>query len=79
MYHYLEHTADPAAELDAATALLAPGGHLMVEVPDPRLPWHGPPTPARRLARGAVMTAAFPALAAGAALDRRHGLRAWSS
>ncbi|MGI5170564.1 methyltransferase domain-containing protein [Spirillospora sp. CA-253888] len=35
MNHYLEHTADPAAELDAARTALAPGGHLLVELPDP--------------------------------------------
>ncbi|MEV7617383.1 class I SAM-dependent methyltransferase [Streptomyces sp. NPDC089799] len=53
MYHYLEHTRDPLAELDAAAAVLVPGGHLMVEVPDPEsrmadllrqlwLPWFQP-------------------------------------
>jgi SAM-dependent methyltransferase len=35
MHHYLEHTRDPAAELDAAATVLAPGGHLLIEVPDP--------------------------------------------
>ncbi|MCP2343671.1 class I SAM-dependent methyltransferase [Actinomadura rupiterrae] len=35
MNHYLEHTSDPAAELDAAVAVLAPGGHLLIELPDP--------------------------------------------
>jgi SAM-dependent methyltransferase len=35
MYHYLEHTLDPKAELDAAHTALAPGGHLIIEVPDP--------------------------------------------
>ena len=38
MFHYLEHTADPAAELDAATVALQPGGHLVVEMPDPQDP-----------------------------------------
>lgn len=38
MSHYLEHTRDPAAELDAARTALAPGGHLLVEVPDPESP-----------------------------------------
>jgi SAM-dependent methyltransferase len=35
MHHYLEHTRDPAAELDAAAAVLEDGGHLLVEVPAP--------------------------------------------
>ncbi|GAA2459781.1 hypothetical protein GCM10010191_95100 [Actinomadura vinacea] len=35
MHHYLEHTMDPRAELDAAARVLPPGGHLLVEVPDP--------------------------------------------
>lgn len=139
MCHYLEHTPDPAEQLDAAAALVAPGGHLLVEVPnpecrwgrllgswwmpwfqpqhlnllpaaalrqalvdrgfqvvaselvgphqpaelmfaalfaaealapDPRLPWHGPPTRLRRTTRGAVMAAAMPVLAAGAVADR---------
>lgn len=53
MSHYLEHTRDPAAELDAAHTVLAPGGHLLIEVPDPEfvlgrwlgrywLPWFQP-------------------------------------
>ncbi|MEU9301981.1 class I SAM-dependent methyltransferase [Streptomyces sp. NPDC048269] len=53
MYHYLEHTRDPMAELDAAAAVLAPGGYLTIEVPDPEsrmarllgpawLPWFQP-------------------------------------
>jgi SAM-dependent methyltransferase len=35
MSHYLEHTLDPRAELAAARTALVPGGHLMIEVPDP--------------------------------------------
>ncbi|MCP3754740.1 class I SAM-dependent methyltransferase [Streptomyces sp. TBY4] len=53
MYHYLEHTRDPLAELDTAAAVLAPGGYLTIELPDPEsrmarllgpawLPWFQP-------------------------------------
>lgn len=53
MYHYLEHTRDPLAELDTAAAVLAPGGFLTIELPDPEsrmarllgpawLPWFQP-------------------------------------
>ncbi|MEV8021342.1 class I SAM-dependent methyltransferase [Streptomyces sp. NPDC086554] len=53
MYHYLEHTRDPLAELDAAAAVLPTGGHLLIELPDPEsrlarllgpawLPWFQP-------------------------------------
>jgi SAM-dependent methyltransferase len=45
MHHYLEHTRDPRREVEAALAMLNPGGHLMIEVPDPESPW------ARRLGR----------------------------
>ncbi len=38
MHHYLEHTLDPRAELDAAAHVLAPGGMLQIEVPDPEYP-----------------------------------------
>ena len=38
MHHYLEHTPDPRRELDAAARLLEPGGHLIIEVPDPEWP-----------------------------------------
>ncbi|MFJ3518390.1 methyltransferase domain-containing protein [Streptomyces sp. NPDC090131] len=53
MYHYLEHTRDPLTELDAAATVLAPGGFLAIELPDPEsrmarllgpawLPWFQP-------------------------------------
>lgn len=53
MYHYLEHTRNPLAELDTAAAVLAPGGYLTIELPDPEsrmarllgpawLPWFQP-------------------------------------
>ncbi len=35
MHHYLEHTRDPGAELDAAAVALAPAGLLSIEMPDP--------------------------------------------
>lgn len=35
MHHYLEHTRDPLREIDAAIKVLKPGGHLVIEVPDP--------------------------------------------
>nr|HEX4315320.1 class I SAM-dependent methyltransferase [Kofleriaceae bacterium] len=40
MSHYLEHTLDPRAEIDAAATALAPGGCLLIEVPDPEF-WLG--------------------------------------
>ena len=40
MFHYLEHTLDPHRELAAAHKALAPGGHLLIEVPDPES-WSG--------------------------------------
>ncbi|MFD0898972.1 class I SAM-dependent methyltransferase [Actinomadura sediminis] len=40
MHHYLEHTADPLGELDAAAKVLPPGGHLLIEMPDPES-WFG--------------------------------------
>lgn len=77
MYHYLEHTRDPLAELDAAAAVLAPGGHLTIELPDPQsrmadllgpmwLPWFQPQhqhlIPARNL-REALACRGFEVLA----------------
>ncbi|WP_433716048.1 class I SAM-dependent methyltransferase [Nocardia sp. CA-084685] len=35
MFHYLEHTREPFIELDAAAAALTPGGHLLIELPNP--------------------------------------------
>lgn len=35
MHHYLEHTREPLDELDAAAVALHPGGHLLIELPDP--------------------------------------------
>ena len=35
MFHYLEHTVDPLAELDAAWRVLEPGGLLVIELPAP--------------------------------------------
>ncbi|MFJ6988037.1 MULTISPECIES: class I SAM-dependent methyltransferase [unclassified Streptomyces] len=36
MLHHLEHTLDPRAELAAALHALRPGGHLLLELPDPQ-------------------------------------------
>jgi SAM-dependent methyltransferase len=36
MSHYLEHTRDPRAEIEAARTVLARDGLLMIEVPDPQ-------------------------------------------
>ncbi|MEU5247206.1 class I SAM-dependent methyltransferase [Streptomyces asoensis] len=35
MFHYLEHSTDPDRELRAALGAVRPGGHLLIEVPDP--------------------------------------------
>ncbi|GAA3995893.1 class I SAM-dependent methyltransferase [Streptomyces sp. NBC_01373] len=36
MIHHLPRTPDPRAELRAALAVLRPGGHLLLELPDPQ-------------------------------------------
>jgi SAM-dependent methyltransferase len=38
LFHCLEHTPDPRAEIAAAYTALAPGGLLVIEVPDPEAP-----------------------------------------
>ncbi|MFB7501394.1 class I SAM-dependent methyltransferase [Streptomyces sp. NPDC056161] len=35
MFHHLQYAPDPREELRAALTVLRPGGHLLVEVPDP--------------------------------------------
>ncbi|AHH96307.1 class I SAM-dependent methyltransferase [Kutzneria viridogrisea] len=40
MYHYLEHTTDPKAELAAAAEALPGGGYLAIELPDPECRWN---------------------------------------
>ncbi|MGW2699382.1 class I SAM-dependent methyltransferase [Streptomyces sp. NPDC001340] len=41
MFHHLGHAPDPRAELRAALTVLRPGGHLVVEVPDPHSAFAG--------------------------------------
>jgi SAM-dependent methyltransferase len=36
LFHYLEHTQDPASELRSAARLLTAGGRLILEIPNPR-------------------------------------------
>ncbi|MBV2353611.1 class I SAM-dependent methyltransferase [Streptomyces sp. J2-1] len=36
LFRHLQHAPDPRTELRAALAVLRPGGHLVVELPDPR-------------------------------------------
>jgi len=38
MHHYLEHTRDPRADLDAVARVLPPGGYVLIELPDPQWP-----------------------------------------
>jgi Methyltransferase domain len=40
MFHCLEHTREPDEELEGAMGVLVPGGHLLIEVPDPTS-WFG--------------------------------------
>ena len=39
MFHYLEHTPEPQRQLEAARHVLRPGGHLVIDVPDPEARW----------------------------------------
>lgn len=39
MFHYLEHCREPQQELETARTVLRPGGHLVIDVPDPEAPW----------------------------------------
>ncbi|MBH1932961.1 class I SAM-dependent methyltransferase [Streptomyces sp. AV19] len=41
MHHYLEHTADPRGQLQAAHMVLRSGGLLQIEVPDPESAYSG--------------------------------------
>ncbi|ATL27176.1 class I SAM-dependent methyltransferase [Streptomyces formicae] len=41
MFHYLAHRPDPREELRAARTVLRPGGHLMIEAPDPECRYTG--------------------------------------
>ncbi|MBI1353697.1 MAG: methyltransferase domain-containing protein [Acidobacteria bacterium] len=41
MFHYLEHTVDQRAELRAAYTAVAPGGHVIIEVPNPESAFSG--------------------------------------
>ena len=58
MFHYLEHSSEPPAELAAARTALRPGGHLLIEVPDPE----SLARPAARSLVAAVAPAAAPVL-----------------
>ncbi|MEU6535973.1 class I SAM-dependent methyltransferase [Streptomyces sp. NPDC047000] len=56
LFHHLGRTPDPREELRAALAVLRPGGHLVVEVPDPACafgallgPWWFPHSRIRQL------------------------------
>ena len=73
MFHYLEHTTDPAAQLAAASRVVRPGGVLLIEVPDPECRYARPARPVV----DAVVAAAAPALRATGQSDQAaHRTRA---
>jgi SAM-dependent methyltransferase len=74
MFHYLEHPVDPLAQLDAAATVLAPGGYLVIEVPNPDSPlitWYRSLTPSMLVPQHLNL---FPAENLAAAIAER-GLR----